>query len=239
MTGDRFLSRARLRRDTSIRALLPVLLGSPQDAARGQLGHRLMWYLFADDVERSRDFLWRETEPGTFLMLSVRRPEDPHGLFEMDESKRFAPLLEPGDYLNFSLHANPVVRRRLGPEHRLAKHDVVMHSLRRGEGERATRRLTTVRDAGLAWLDRQASRSGFQVDPGAVRVDGYVQHRMPRPRSGTMSYSTLEFDGILRVEDPPAFLRAVTRGFGSAKAYGCGLMLLRRVQSGRVPSPLL
>lgn len=229
MSGDRFLSRARLRRDTSIRALLPMLLGSQRDASPGKPGHHLMWYLFTDGAERTRDFLWRELEPGTFLTLSARRPEDPHGLFELDEPKRFAPLLEPADHLRFSLRANPVVRRRVGPEHRLAKHDVVMHALRQREGERAARRLTTVREAGFAWLEQQAARSGFQVQSREVRVDGYAQHRVRRRGSGAVSYSTLEFEGILRIEDPSSFLAAVTLGFGSAKAYGCGLMLLRRV----------
>ena len=43
-----------------------------------------------------------------------------------------------------------------------------------------------------------------------------------------MSFSTLDFDGILTVNDPAAFLLALSRGFGAAKAYGCGLMLIRR-----------
>ena len=229
MTGDWFLSRARVRRDSSIRALLPVLMGSQRGAPTGNPGHHLMWYLFTDGADRRRDFLWREMEPGTFLALSARRPEDPHGLFELDEPKRFAPLLEPGDLLRFSLRANPVVRRRVGPKHRLAKHDVVMHALRQGEGERAARRLVTVQKAGFAWLKQQALRSGFEVESRKVRVDGYAQHSIGQRGIGNLSYSTLEFDGILRVADPPSFLSALTHGFGSAKAYGCGLMLVGRV----------
>ena len=228
MTTDRFLTRVRLRRDTSIRALLPVLLGSEGGAASGKPGHHLMWYLFADEVRRTRDFLWRELEPGMFLTLSARRPEDPHRLFAIDEPKCFAPLLKGGDHLRFSLRANPVVRRRVGPEHRLAKHDVVMHALRHGEGGHAARRSTTVRQAGFAWIQKQGARHGFRVQPGEILVDGYAQHRIRRRGSGVVSYSTLDFNGVLRVEDPSAFLVGVRLGFGSAKAYGCGLMLLRR-----------
>ena len=43
-----------------------------------------------------------------------------------------------------------------------------------------------------------------------------------------MSYSTLDFEGILTVRDPDSFLAAIARGFGAAKSYGCGLMLIRR-----------
>ena len=43
-----------------------------------------------------------------------------------------------------------------------------------------------------------------------------------------MSYSTLDFEGMLTVINPASFLPAIARGFGAAKAYGCGLMLIRR-----------
>ena len=43
-----------------------------------------------------------------------------------------------------------------------------------------------------------------------------------------MLYSTVDFDGILTVSDPDPLLPAIVHGFGAAKAYGCGLMLIRR-----------
>ena len=43
-----------------------------------------------------------------------------------------------------------------------------------------------------------------------------------------MLYSTLDFQGVLTVGDPDSLLPAIARGFGAAKAYGCGLMLIRR-----------
>ena len=43
-----------------------------------------------------------------------------------------------------------------------------------------------------------------------------------------MLYSTLDFEGVLTVSDPDPLLPAIARGFGAAKAYGCGLMLIRR-----------
>ena len=43
-----------------------------------------------------------------------------------------------------------------------------------------------------------------------------------------MAYSTLDFEGVLTVSDPDTLLPAIARGFGAAKAYGCGLMLIRR-----------
>lgn len=40
----------------------------------------------------------------------------------------------------------------------------------------------------------------------------------------------LEFEGTLTVEDPPRFLSAIATGFGKARAFGLGLMLIRRAR---------
>ena len=227
----RYLSRVRLRRDASIRVLAPLLLG---DIGRGgpsrQPGHHLVWSLFADGADRQRDFLWRETGEGVFLILSARLPEDRHGLFEIDDPKPFTPALESGDRLGFSLRANPVVRRRHPSRRRSVKHDVVMDALRsHAKGERAVQRFETIREQGFAWLDRQGTKAGFRIDSADVAVDGYDQHRIARTGSApAMLYSTLDFEGILTVSDPVTLLPAIAHGFGAAKAYGCGLMLIRR-----------
>lgn len=227
MTATPYLSRVRLRRDTTVKALLPLLQGG---TGIQHTGHHLIWSLFADGSDRRRDFLWREMEHGTFLVLSARQPVDSHALFDIDVPKPFAPALKRGDRLQFSLRANPVVRRRDPRRERFAKHDVVMDVLRsHPDSERAERRLAVMREQGFAWIERQAQRAGFTVWPDGVRVDGYEQHRVARKGSTpAMSFSTLDFDGLLTVRTPDSFLTAIVDGFGSAKAYGCGLMLIRR-----------
>ena len=227
----RYLSRVRLKREASVSALAPILLGT---AGRGgpsrQPGHHLVWSLFADGAGRRRDFLWREMDTGQFLILSARHPEDRHGLFDIDEPKPFAPAIEPGDRLGFSLRANPVIRRRAPPRRRSVKHDVVMDALRsHGKGERGAQRLEVAKKQGLAWLDRQGAKAGFEICSDDVAVDGYDQHLITRARPAPpMSFSTLDFDGVLTVSHPEALLSAIGHGFGAAKAYGCGLMLVRR-----------
>ena len=226
-----YFSRVRLRQDASAGALAPLLLDNTgRGGSARQPGHHLVWSLFADDPNRRRDFLWREMDTGMFLILSARRPEDRHGLFEIAEPKAFTPVLEPGDRLGFSLRANPVIRRRHPSDRRSVKHDVVMDALRSlAEGARAAHRLAAVREQGLAWLERQGTKAGFSVRTTDVRVDGYDQHRISRKGAArSMSYSTLDYEGILTVGDPASLLPAIARGFGAAKSYGCGLMLIRR-----------
>ena len=226
-----YLSRVSLRRNAAVSALAPLLLG---ETGRGSdarhSGHHLVWSLFADTPERKRDFLWREMGTGVFLILSARPPEDRVGLFEIAEPKPFTPALDPGDRLRFSLRANPVVRRRDPSRRRSTKHDIVMDALHpRPEGERADYRHAAMQEQGFAWLERQGAKAGFMVHAGEVRVDGYDQHRVSRKGSKQpMSFSTLDFEGVLTVTDPALFLPTIARGFGATKAYGCGLMLIRR-----------
>ena len=225
-----YLSRARLRRDASVSALAPLLLGKAgRGGASQQPGHHLVWSLFADGFQRPRDFLWREMGRGMFFILSARLPEDRHGLFEIAEPKRFTPSLAAGDRLGFALRANPVIRRRHADRRRSVKHDVVMDALRNSEGDRAGIRLRAMHEQGLAWLERQGEKSGFEILSDRVRIDGYEQHRVIRRGSArAMEFSTIDVEGLLTVREPAALLTAIAHGFGASKAYGCGLMLIRR-----------
>ncbi|MEJ7812328.1 MAG: type I-E CRISPR-associated protein Cas6/Cse3/CasE [Gemmatimonadaceae bacterium] len=255
MTAPLYLARARLRRDAPAAALRPLLAPS-DESARVSASHRLVWTLFADVPDRERDFLWREAEPGLFYFLSQRPPTDRHGLFELDEPKLFAPMLAPGDRLAFALRANATVARGSGPGRRGKPSDVVMDALHAvARGERAAARQRVIEPAGLAWLAAQGTRAGFSIavrapDTGAheddageaagevelgragqgvngVRVLSYRTLRLDRAgTSGTLG--VLDFEGALEVRDPGTFVAAITRGFGRAKAFGCGLMLIRR-----------
>ena len=225
--SELWLSRARLRRDASVAALARVLV--PDGAARPATMHHLVWSLFADGPERKRDFLWREEAPGRFMTLSRRPPVNIEGLFELD-SQPFAPALMPGDRLGFTLRANPVVARATAPDQRGKRHDVVMDVLKSVEpGQRAEARPDAVLSAGRGWLARQGAAHGFE--PAAlIAVDGYDRVVIPREAGKPAVFGVLDVSGVLTVTDPVRFLAAQEAGFGRARAFGCGLMLIRRVR---------
>ncbi len=228
-----WLSRTRLRRDTAALGSLARLLVPDGEGPRTAAAHRLVWALFADTPDRTRDFLWREEGPGRFMALSARPPVPVPGLFEV-EAKPFEPALSPGDRLAFSLRANAVVSRGTGPGKRGTRHDVVMDTLYRlPRDERAAARLGAVETAGRAWLARQGAAHGF-VPADDTAVDGYETVRIARDgggrekREAALRFGQLDFTGVLTVADPVRFLAAVTTGFGRARSFGCGLMLIRR-----------
>lgn len=224
-----YLARARLRRDASVAALAPLLL--PEDAnARALAAHRLAWSLMPSDAGAVRDFLWREEGPGRFMLLASRAPT-PSALFDV-ESQPFEPVLAAGDRLHFALRANPTVARRL-PGQRGKRDDVVMHALSalpgKRQGERDKARPEAILHEGTAWLLRLGQRHGFTPDPARLAVDGYNLLRIPRA-GGTppIRLATLDYQGVLTVTDPAAFLSGLVAGFGRGRAFGCGLMLIRR-----------
>jgi CRISPR system Cascade subunit CasE len=108
-------------------------------------------------------------------------------------------------------------------------------------GARAESRGAAIETAGRQWLEAQGARCGFAVPKSgnnldddsmgpSLRIDGYRVLRPPRPSKGPqMRIAVLEFEGVLTVIDPNVFLAALVRGFGRAKAYGCGLMLIARI----------
>ncbi|MBM3518218.1 MAG: type I-E CRISPR-associated protein Cas6/Cse3/CasE [Alphaproteobacteria bacterium] len=226
-----YISRLTLRTDRagSTGALIRLLAQSSHAQH-----HDLMWSVFGDRGDRRRDFLYRvdSRHPDTFIAVSARAPEDVHGLWRI-ETKDYAPQLVAGQQLAFSLRANPTVRSsRYTVDGKSRRHDVVMHAKGprkvRGEGPRQPE-ASALADAGLDWLTARSARFGSAIAASACRVAGYLQHRIPHGRGGRMvCFSSLDFDGVLTVIDPDLLCQALYRGIGSGKAFGCGLLLVKR-----------
>jgi CRISPR system Cascade subunit CasE len=229
MMPTAFLTRVRLREVPSVRAIMRMLV--PQsDGDRLAASHHLVWMLFADEAERKRDFLWREIEPGEFLILSKRPPVDAHQVFNVDSPKPFMPRIEVGSELQFLLRANPTVDQRIGPDRQSRRHDVVMAAIHASGGpNRAEARRQAIQTAGRKWLVDRAERNGFDLSTRPVRIDGYQQLRAPRKAgdASPMTISTLDYSGQLVVTDPARFITMLVHGMGRARAFGCGLMLVR------------
>lgn len=219
-----FLSRLVLRQSPDVVALGQIL-NPDHDGRRMDAHHRLIWAAFVGDPEARRDFLWREMGQGAFLVLSAREPEG-GALFEPPEVSAFAPDLRAGDRLAFVLRANGT-RTVTDADGKKRHRDVVMEALHGlPAGDRAEVRMDLAQEAGAAWMAGQGARAGFAVqraDVTAYRVVEPPGQGRRRPRFGV-----LDLEGVIEVTDPALFLPKLVQGFGRAKAFGCGLMLIRR-----------
>lgn len=86
-----------------------------------------------------------------------------------------------------------------------------------------------VHDACGRWIRAIGSSHGFTVCERGLSVDAYTQHR---GKSGELRFSSVDFSGEVTVVDAESFARALTHGIGHAKAFGSGLLLVRRL--GRI-----
>ena len=75
--------------------------------------------------------------------------------------------------------------------------------------------------------EKQGAASGFRLT-GSPMVNGYTQTPVERRRGRPAGFSVLDISGFIEVLDPREFIARLSKGFGSAKAFGNGLMLIRR-----------
>ncbi len=119
------------------------------------------------------------------------------------EYKSVTPAIKDGQALRFRLRANPSVKR---------------------DGKRIGIYVETER---LAWLQRKASKNGFDLLEARVISDG-KQKGIKTDKHSEQTHATVHsaaiFNGVLRVTDSQAFLSALENGIGSAKGFGFGLL---------------
>ena len=222
-----YLSRIRLKPGLDLAQLAKVL---PADA---YAEHKLIWQWFGD-IDEHRDFLFRREQQGHwpfFYVLSRREPVVPKNLWEI-ESKRYEPKLSNGERLAFILRANPVRVRKISddPAVKTRRRDDVVADLKKRRYTEPAQRppmAVIVQEAGEQWLAERAEKYGFEIE--SVNVDSYHQQRLYKPGAKKpISLSTVEFSGILRIADAGRFAERLRQGIGPAKAFGCGLLLVRR-----------
>ena len=220
-----YLSSLTLNAAPSARALIQLL--NPENAnAAADAHHRLIWTAFSDAKHRNRDFLWRYDGENRFYTLSARPPR-PGDLFGEPAIKTFEPNLTIGDRLDFVLRANATkVSKQAGGK----RVDVVMDLLHdEPKDKRAEKRMKLAQLAGEAWMAWQGAAKGFA--PLKTVVEGYTVLELSLEavkRANLPRLGVLDLSGTLTVTDPGLFLPALSQGFGRAKAWGCGLMMIRR-----------
>ena len=215
--------------------------------------HQWLWRFLAAAPGTARDFLFRRRDgegsmPG-FYVVSTRKPQSFSDAWQA-QSRDYDPQLHDGQRLVFELRVNPVVTHKV--DGRSRRDDVVMHEKMRLLTSRSFKRWADwpdtdetkpvlyelVQESCLRWLECRAERAGFHVSSRerheedgdrlvkSVRVDGYAQHR---DEHKGIRFSTVDFTGELEITDAIAFHKSLLQGIGPAKAFGCGLLLVRRL----------
>lgn len=205
--------------------------------------HQFVWHFFKADPRRKRDFLFRLDQGQDQLRYYVISPEPClalDGPWYVD-SKPYQPKLQAGDILEFETRVNPVICVK-GKRHDVVMHHKTLYREKHGKDARFRPSRELMQQAACEWLTQRQADYGFQVCSQDLRVYGYRQNdfvktsdlagqraaRPSLPRPKTISMSTLDLAGILRISDPVKFTEALYTGIGPGKGFGCGMLLVRR-----------
>jgi len=69
--------------------------------------------------------------------------------------------------------------------------------------------------------------NGFELCEGTIIGEAYRQWRIGGKGGNRISFSSIDCSGRLVVTDTDQFESALMSGIGPAKAFGCGLLLIR------------
>ncbi|MBI2790381.1 MAG: type I-E CRISPR-associated protein Cas6/Cse3/CasE [Gammaproteobacteria bacterium] len=199
--------------------------------------HQLIWQFLKAAPGTERDFLFRRRDvsnsmPG-FYVVSHRKPKPISEAWEV-QSREYDPQLRDGQQFSFELRANPVTSYKVN--NKSQRVDVVIHEKKKLLAERGLQRwldwkdddkpelYKLVHDTCSQWLIKRAERMGFQLGIDNLRIDNYAQHK--EEQRGIL-FSTVDFSGALTVINHEQFTNALFSGIGRAKAFGCGLLLVK------------
>lgn len=199
----------------------------PWDDARNPYDlHRQLWRLFPGEARETRSsedevrqgFLFRVEEhqvgcPARLLVQSKRSPEVSPGL-ELIGTREFHPQPSAGLRLSFLLTANPVKTITDG-----------QRDTKPGKKSEKCRVPLIQEEDQRAWIERKLASAG-QIEVASVLPHQPIFFRK-KNRGGKLVTAT--FEGVINVRNPDALIALLENGVGHAKAFGCGLLLVRRL----------
>ena len=204
---------------------LQLNLRNPQarkDAGNAYEMHRTLTKAFQQD-DKNMDphpFLWRvelgdNSAPPVVLVSSCHQGDfdaltRTNGEYLVRPSQSIAVDLSKytaGTNLRFRLVANPTK----------------CTSTALGDGKRGKRYAIVGEKAQLEWLNKRAQQNGFEVQMAMV-INIAQMHDIKEKSSSIIQLTRITFEGYLVVKDPELFGKALKKGIGRGKAFGCGML---------------
>ncbi len=205
--------------------------------------HQLLWTLFPQTPPGESPFLFHviEKEEGfkanqlSFIVVSKKQPVSSVSYWDI-HVKPYMPVVNDGDVYQFRIRVNPTVARKMEGKKHSSRHDVIMN--RKYENRKSniqTPMAEIVQEEGLKWIQAKQESCGFSlVSSSTILMHRYMQHCLSKgskSEGSDIRLSTLDYDGQLEITNREKFLFALFNGFGPAKSFGCGLMLVKKIKS--------
>lgn len=190
--------------------------------AKKDAGHALIWSLFSDDPQKERDFLFRETRDGHFLIISKNPPQFDEEIWEI-KTKPYQPSVQNGQRFGFALRINPTKAIKIEGSEKSKRTDVLMHAKKQNGG---TLSIEEREEICLEWLAQKLAREGAKLEKEFSQILQYSQVKLEH-KSKNATIAKIDVEGVLEITDCNLFQNALLNGIGHGKAFGLGLLLLR------------
>lgn len=237
MPNPLFFSRITLRDSAPISALRALMHD-------GYAPHKTLWQLLSYSPDQKRNFLFRfDIEPRSglprFYVVSEQKAHDTSGLWNIEPKSYLQPpepnkpLFALGDMFRFSLRVNPTFDKSDRTKKQKTRYDLIMHlrhqMTKNEHGQREEPHAVTEHRACKEWLERRQNLGFEVVSPDeTLMVEQYDQLRF-KHKNNTTIMSRVDISGLLKVTDVAKFQDNLIKGIGHGKAFGCGLLLIRRL----------
>ncbi len=199
------------------------------------LQHQKLWTLFDLPPDAARPFVFHhqlsaKSFPAFWVISKLPLRSDLEAW--KVQQKPYQPKFELGQILAFELRANPVVRRKGVTDGKWRRYDPVALKLKQlPQNEHAQERNEWVLHKLTEWLADRTAAFGFKIDVDKTVVARYEQVKFSKTRGAQpIQFSIADFNGQLTVTDVARFTDVAHQGFGAAKGFGCGALLLRPVR---------
>ena len=198
--------------------------------------HKTIWELVSRNVNQKRDFLYRVEYDAYqnikhIYLLALHQIASRNNL-KIAVSPRYQPQIETGESLFFKLRANPIIKRK---ENGKAKeYGLIMdakHQFKKN-GQSYLDQFSMdelISDVGMKWLGRKGEQHGFSVKRFEVDIGNDNEYSVSPPGKQAFTLRTLDFEGKLKIIDPGWFKKTLFKGIGSAKSFGCGMLMVKRI----------
>lgn len=97
-----------------------------------------------------------------------------------------------------------------------------------GGSRNSRRRVLRTQEERLKWLSRKAEQNGFTILTVQELPGEKASALHPEEKGGRLYLDVYQYTGTLQIQDAELFRKAVCSGIGPGKAYGLGMLLLRR-----------
>jgi CRISPR system Cascade subunit CasE len=177
--------------------------------------HQKIWELFPDRPTETRDFLFRvEQSSPTGQKILLQSTVEPiptrDGVVVLDQ-KEISYSFKAGMVLQFFLTANPTKRIR-------AKGDK--------KGNQGRCRVPLIDEDEIHdWLTRKFADVGRLHDVTIAGKNNLYFRKKGRPGK----IVTINYTGLLHLDETEPLINLVENGIGPAKVFGCGLLSLARM----------